>query len=247
MKTIFNFNDVIDRVKNSLNINSDKDISERLGMKPAAFNARKKAQSLPFEEILSLANIEKIDFNWLLTGQGNAPNIDAQTDLTYKQALSPQHQHQTQEQRNHYRVTPKSWDEFELVPFYDVEASAGAGALVDQEQIAGEMAFRRDWLKEMGLQLAHCALIKARGDSMEETIHDGDLLLVDTRIDAIKDDAIYIIQSDHVLIVKRVQHALDGSLIIISDNDKYENQTISPSQADKLKVAGRVRWYGHVL
>jgi len=245
MKTVFNFEDVTERIKKALKINHDYELASLMNMKPTTFNSRKKSNSLPYEELLLLADTEKLNFNWLLTGQGNALNTDAQTDLTYKQALSPQFQ--AQEQRNHYRIAPKSWEEFELVPFYDVEASAGAGALVDQEQIASEMAFRRDWLKEMGLQMAHCALIKARGDSMEETIHDGDLLLVDTRIDAIKDDAIYIIQTDHVLIVKRVQHALDGSLIIISDNDKYENQTISPMQADKLKVAGRVRWYGHVL
>lgn len=152
-----------------------------------------------------------------------------------------------QEQVNSYCITPKSWEEFELIPFYDVEASAGAGSLVEQEQIAGEMAFRRDWLHRRGLQANQCALITARGDSMEPTIFDGDLLLVDTRANQIKDDAIYIIQTDHVLIVKRVQQGLDGTLIIISDNDKYQKQTISPSAGDKLNVAGRVRWFGHEL
>jgi phage repressor protein C with HTH and peptisase S24 domain len=82
---------------------------------------------------------------------------------------------------------------------------------------------------------------------MEPTIHDGDLLLVDTQANTIKDDAIYIVQADHHLIVKRVQQALDGSLIIISDNKRYENQTIGSDQAEKVKVAGRVRWYGHEI
>lgn len=71
MKTNFDFNDVIDRAKKALKINKDCDIAERLGMKAGAFNARKKSNSLPYEELLILANAEKIDFNWLLTGEGD--------------------------------------------------------------------------------------------------------------------------------------------------------------------------------
>ncbi|MDO8940856.1 MAG: XRE family transcriptional regulator [Methylicorpusculum sp.] len=138
-------------------------------------------------------------------------------------------------------------DQLALIPFYDVQASAGAGSLVDNEQQISQMAFRKDWLKQKGLQASHCALIKAKGDSMEPTIHDGDLLLVDTSIDSIKDDAIYIVQADHHLIVKRLQQSLDGSLTIISDNQRYEKQTIGPEQAKTVKIAGRVKWYGHEI
>lgn len=137
--------------------------------------------------------------------------------------------------------------DFALVPCFDVEAAAGSGRQVDQELQTSEMAFRRDWLSSKGLQADKCALIKARGDSMEPTIYDGDLLLVDRRIDSIKDDAIYIIESDNHLVVKRIQQALDGSLTIISDNSRYEKQVIDPNRARGLKIAGRVRWYGHEI
>lgn len=98
-----------------------------------------------------------------------------------------------------------------------------------------------------GLDATCCALIKARGDSMEPTLHDGDLLLIDTRFDAIKDDSIYILQADSHLIVKRVQLSLDGSLDIISDNPRYDKQTISAEDAKEIKVIGRLRWYGHEI
>lgn len=138
-------------------------------------------------------------------------------------------------------------NELSLIPFYDVEASAGHGSLIDQELQSSQMAFRKDWLKQKGLQASKCALIKAKGDSMEPTIHDGDLLLVDTSIDAIKDDSIYIVQTDSHLIVKRLQQNLDGSLTIISDNKVYNQQIIGPDQAKEVKIAGRVRWYGHEI
>ncbi len=82
---------------------------------------------------------------------------------------------------------------------------------------------------------------------MELTIHDGDLLLVDTSIDQIKDDSLYTVQTDHHLIVKRLQQDWDDSLIVISDNPRYEKRIISPEQAKEIKIAGRARWYGHEI
>lgn len=70
MKTRFIFNEVIDRLKKALKIKADYEIAERLNMKAGAFNARKKSDSLPYEELLLLAELEKLDYNWLLTGEG---------------------------------------------------------------------------------------------------------------------------------------------------------------------------------
>lgn len=82
---------------------------------------------------------------------------------------------------------------------------------------------------------------------MEPTLYDGDLLLVDTRIEKIMDDAIYIIQDNHHLVVKRVQRTLGGALAIISDNPKYATQHLTSHQAQSLKINGRVCWYGHEI
>ncbi len=50
-------------------------------------------------------------------------------------------------------------------------------------------------------------MITATGDSMEETIRDGDVLLVDTSIDRVKDNAIYIVAYGDALLVKRLHRA----------------------------------------
>lgn len=189
-------------------------------------------QKIPEDIIVKYIDYFDIDANWLLTGEGNM--LKSQS-LAHSGVITQGLEADT------------AWEDFDLVPFYDVEASAGAGAFVDQEFKTSEMAFRKDWLRLRGLKAAHCALIKARGDSMEPTIHDGDLLLVDRSIETIKDDAIYILQADHHLIVKRVQQTVDGALIVISDNDRYRDQTFDAIQAEKIKVAGRVRWYGHEI
>lgn len=140
-----------------------------------------------------------------------------------------------------------AWDSFALVPVYDVQASAGHGSLVESELQTGQLAFKKSWIKEKGLQIGHLAIITAKGDSMEHTICDGDTLLVDTRVDRIIDDSIYIVQADHHLIVKRLQQDFDGSVFVISDNSRYEKRHLNPEQAKNLKIAGRVCWYGHEI
>lgn len=71
MKTEFIFNDVIERCKKALKIKNDVDFAARINMKPTTFNSRKKAHSLPYQEIIELAATENLDLNWLLTGNGS--------------------------------------------------------------------------------------------------------------------------------------------------------------------------------
>jgi hypothetical protein len=80
MKNEFNFVEITDRLKKALKINADYELAEKLGMKATSFNSRKKAQSLPFQEILSLAGTEKLDYNWLLTGEGEMLSYDGIAD-----------------------------------------------------------------------------------------------------------------------------------------------------------------------
>jgi len=66
----FYFDEVVGRLKKALKIKTDIELAEKINMKPTTFNSRKKAQSLPYDEFIELANTEKLDFNWLLTGEG---------------------------------------------------------------------------------------------------------------------------------------------------------------------------------
>lgn len=224
--------------------------------KEAAINRRTletyiSGQAEPkISKIVAIAKAVGVSIDWLATGEGemlatskdgiqpepNQPGVDSVGNADAGQVSS-----------DRIGIKPEEIDEFALIPMYDIEASAGHGAVVGEELQISQLAFRKDWLKSKGLQQNKLATLKARGDSMEPTLHDGDLLLVDTRIEKIIDDAIYIIHADHHLIVKRLQQSLDGSISIISDNQRYEKQRLSPEQAKALKIAGRVCWYGHEI
>jgi phage repressor protein C with HTH and peptisase S24 domain len=134
----------------------------------------------------------------------------------------------------------KSGD-FVRVPRYEIAASAGAGAVVQSEQIVDYLAFKSDWLKlSLGLSPANAAVISVMGDSMEPYLFDGDLILVDTGISRISNDSVYVLQYDESLLVKRIQRKGDGTVIVKSDNPLYEPEIFRGDAADRLRVVGRL-------
>ena len=78
---------------------------------------------------------------------------------------------------------------FALLPFYDVEVSAGSGAAVEGEAVKERLAFHKRWLQqEIGAPARNLVLVTARGDSMAPTIREGAILLVDTGQTALGDE-----------------------------------------------------------
>lgn len=138
--------------------------------------------------------------------------------------------------------------DFVLVPRFDISASAGTGEWVEDERVVDHLAFRRDWVRRsLGVDPAQLALISATGDSMEPTIRAGDLLLVHTGIDRFQDDAIYVVSMANRILVKRVQCFFNGAVIVRSDNPSYVEQTLSPEDAEQIRVNGRVVWIARMV
>lgn len=179
-----------------------------------------------FEGLVKLANAAGVSVEWLATGSETVkPSID--------------------ELR---RDVAKVGNGFVMVPRYNVEASAGPGALADEENILDHMAFQEGWVRRTLRADPHkLALISAVGDSMEPTIRAGDLLLIDTGVNEVIDDAIYIIAMDGHLVVKRLQRFFGGAVAVKSDNPTYVEQTLTSDEAGYATIAGRVRWIGRLI
>lgn len=137
-------------------------------------------------------------------------------------------------------------DQFVLVPRYEIEAAAGIGRLVVSEDIADLMAFRREWLRRINVDPHHLGIITADGTSMEPTIPDGSLMLIDLADRVLRNGHIYVIFRDGSLVVKRVQLLQEG-VALISDNPLYEREFIPRRDMADILVAGRARWVGHAL
>jgi phage repressor protein C with HTH and peptisase S24 domain len=151
--------------------------------------------------------------------------------------------HSVRESAAEYKPTPP--EGFVLVPRYDVQGSMGNGSVIHSEQIVDHLAFRAEWVRTaLGASPEHLVLISAIGDSMEPTLRAGDLLLIDRSVTGVKHDSIYAFAVGDELRVKRVQRLYDGTLIVKSDNPGYSSETLTPEQADKVNIVGRVVWTG---
>jgi phage repressor protein C with HTH and peptisase S24 domain len=131
-----------------------------------------------------------------------------------------------------------------LVSGYGVKASAGNGDQVNDENVIGRFAFKRSWISRKGLNPNNLVVVTAHGDSMEPTVRDGDILLVDREIGRVASDGIYLIERENDLYCKRLQRRFDGGVTIMSDNPRYEAQHLSVDMAEALHVSGRVIWIG---
>ena len=173
-----------------------------------------------------------ININWLLSGEGSMYNDT----------------HMISEPESHYIATSNTENkDFALIPRYAVEASAGSGSAIDQEQEIGKMAFRRDWLKNKVLNIDNLVTINVKGDSMAPTITDGAIVLVDMNQTGIPGEGIYIIQNDDHLYAKRLQPDFNDGLIIKSDNPNYSDQHLKSKDIRNLKIIGKVVWAGNEL
>jgi phage repressor protein C with HTH and peptisase S24 domain len=132
------------------------------------------------------------------------------------------------------------------LPLYLPRASAGHGLAVQNEALAANMIFSVDWLwHTLRRHPDDLILLQAHGDSMEPRIRHGDVLIVDTTAERIRDNGIYCFSYEGDLMVKRLYRNLrTKSLHIVSDNDNYPAQELSADEANRIHVVGLVVWHG---
>lgn len=83
-------------------------------------------------------------------------------------------------------------------------------------------------------------LFTASGDSMETTIYDCDLLLIDESRQDYNNGGIFIITLNNEWYCKRLRLKLNGDLEIISDNPKYGIEIKHPNDDIEIKFIGKV-------
>ncbi|WP_244617832.1 helix-turn-helix transcriptional regulator [Rhizobium sp. RU35A] len=190
-----------------------------------------------FFGIARIARAAGLSVDWLATGEGvqeAASGADFKAELPDGRSMVVQ-------------AKTTGPEGFALIPRLDIQASAGNGRLAVHEEPLEYLAFQADWLRSRGINPASARILTARGDSMEETIRDGDVLLVDTSIDRVRDNSIYVVVYGDMVLVKRIHGRINGSLQLISDNPRYPPEEVSAGEVEQLNIAGRVMWFGRSI
>ncbi len=139
------------------------------------------------------------------------------------------------------RYEPPPSGDLVFVPRLDIRASAGPGALVETEAADGEIAFRRDLVRSLGVSSPGALrVLAADGDSMEPVIRPGDLLLVDTGIDHVVSEGIYVVLLEGAVLVKRLTIDPKGAIVLVSENPRMPAMTIPRDDRASIHIAGRV-------
>lgn len=137
--------------------------------------------------------------------------------------------------------------DYVLIPYLNVGASAGAGAVTDAEAPVAVLAFQSQWVRGIASGRPEAlSVIRVEGDSMLPTLADGDNILVDTDDRERLRDGIYVLRTDDALLVKRLGvNPATKRLMIRSDNEAYPSwDNCDPAE---VTVIGRVVWVGRRL
>ncbi|ELY2591402.1 helix-turn-helix transcriptional regulator [Cronobacter sakazakii] len=139
-------------------------------------------------------------------------------------------------------IIKKGRNDVYRIDVLDVSASAGDGAASkDVVEVIRSIEYVPDQARVIfgNRPESSVKLINVRGDSMEGTIEPGDLIFVDVGVSVFDGDGIYVFNFNGDMFVKRLQK-VKSQLIVISDNPRYREWTISEEEMHMFHVAGRV-------
>jgi phage repressor protein C with HTH and peptisase S24 domain len=126
--------------------------------------------------------------------------------------------------------------------YIHITPSCGRGTVVLDEADVTPVRIGKEVIKDIWKVSSPevLKLFKASGDSMENTIEDGNILLVDTSRTDYHNGGIYVLTINNDWFVKRLRLKINGDLEIISDNPKYDPEILKPNTDIEINVVGRV-------
>lgn len=196
-------------------------VSQRVGISTRSLSRYIAGEAeMPASTALRLCQAVGKSLNWLLTGTGNDESV--------------------------FRM-PETASGAVSIPLLAIEGSAGPGRQNHRSDVIALLPFPGALLRSLGVDPENAHFITARGDSMEPTIRDGAIVLVDVSKHKLREDGIYAVVIGDDVKIKRLQFGV-SSLTLISDNgEKYPREIIGSAELDLVKIVGKVFWTGSGL
>lgn len=131
-----------------------------------------------------------------------------------------------------------------LIDVYNVEASAGYGSLVSHEMVVDRLSFPPGYLRQItSSHPKNLAIIAVKGKSMEPTLSDDDIVMVDLSKTDLSYDGLFVVRDggDSLLVKRITRGSRRGTVLLVSDNPQYPNQERT---VEDIEVVGKVIWKG---
>jgi phage repressor protein C with HTH and peptisase S24 domain len=199
-----------------------KDVAARAGIPASTLSEYLKGREVKLSVAARIAEACNVSLEWLASGKN--PSSDQKNEV-----------HEASDAT--------------LIHCFDEEASAGFGRLGSDAPKPEKIVISRQLLHDLGLAPHHTIMLKVAGDSMEPTLKGGDRLLLNTAPSHFLNGVTVFVSSGQ-LMVKRLAPTASGTVMIISDNDRYPTQEAEisrfrwgePDGGDAITVIGRVAY-----
>lgn len=215
-----NSDGLIDRILEIIGGQSARNFAKLAGVNDGTLRSILKGSRPSIDIVIQIAKAGNVNIDWLATGNGPKDTSDA--------AIG--------------RV-----GDYIGIPRVSAHLSAGNGHWNEQSiEILDHIPFTQEFLNRKLGRVTPDGLIilEADGDSMSPTIADGDLIMVDQKVERIT-DGIYAFLLNDMALIKRLRRSVSGDIDVISDNPHYENERLNADEFQQFSLIGKVVWSGH--
>lgn len=258
---VVEFRDIWDRVKKITGWKNQSEMAAFLGIAGSNISEAKGRNSFPHAWMEKISDEFNVSIDWLLTGK-KYPSFPEIFDMrmsvsepgpVWGKADAPGASEgfdavafgkSVHDDVSAGRTAPDA-GRFVFIPMINAELSAEDGTFVLSEAESVNLAFGRDWLTAKATSLDNLVLMTVRGASMEGTLKEGDVVLVDRGQKSIHAGGIYAVKVGGMVYVKKLELLVGGRVRVISDNRK-EFTPYDVDAAD-LCILGQVIWCGRTL
>ena len=133
---------------------------------------------------------------------------------------------------------------FIWIDVVEANFSCGVGESIEFhfDVINGKFPFPPSFFQRKHVDPSCMRIIKAKGDSMSDFIHDGDMVGIDISQTEIVDGEIYAVYFEGEGMIKQIFKEEGGKLTLHSLNSKYRDREVSEQNGLNFKVMGRQFW-----
>ena len=129
------------------------------------------------------------------------------------------------------------------IAVHRLQTAAGSGALDLDETVKSYAYFRHEWLSRQGLVADRCSIIGVMGESMEPTLPEGCVILLDRNRRQRREGRIFVVRIAEGLVVKRAGKGTGDDWHLVSDHPRWPD---APWPSDAA-IIGEVKWMAREL
>lgn len=221
---------ILERIKLAYNLKSYGELADYLGVSPGTISAWKTRDTLNYKLILqrcSDLDVFTLFYSSDIPKKNSSFNHPATGDLLDKNIFQvPLYLHSRAYVEGTFFTKvdgSKSFEKSEAQPFY----------------------LNRYCVRErMNADPSNLIALTVTGDSMNPTLYEDDIIIVDKSLTYPKAGSVFLIRIAELINCKRIQKLPGGILQVTNDNQAYKSFDI-PANSDDFEILGQVRMIFH--